>query len=67
MSEEFRSEIEKILVKAWNECNLNGLDEIYSQDIIRHRPPLPDIEGLNDFKEYVIGFSNIGLDQFHFS
>lgn len=56
MSEEFKAKVEQILVEAWNKGNLDGLDELYAADFVRHRPPLSDVEGLEAFKEYIVGF-----------
>jgi predicted ester cyclase len=38
---------------AYNEGLLERLDELYAPDAIYHRPPLTDIEGLDDLKAYI--------------
>jgi steroid delta-isomerase-like uncharacterized protein len=37
--------------EAWLKGNLDALDEVYADDYIWHRPPLPDISGLGAVKE----------------
>jgi predicted ester cyclase len=46
--------------------NLDALDEIYDPNIAIHRPPFPDIKGLETFKQYYLtareAYANILLE-----
>jgi predicted ester cyclase len=55
MSEERKSAIRGALDQALNEGNLDTLDELYVQDYVMHQPPLPDIVGLDAYKEAIAG------------
>lgn len=41
--------------EAWLEGNLDAFDEVYAEDYLWHRPPFPDIGGLEALKESVAG------------
>jgi predicted ester cyclase len=32
--------------------NVNAFDELYAADIARHHPPLPDLDGIDAYKQY---------------
>ena len=51
--EELKATIKRIIEEAWNNGNLDVLDELYAVDFVRHRPPFPDIEGLDAHKQRV--------------
>lgn len=38
---------------AWNEGNLDALDEFVAPDFVRHSPPGPDVVGLEGFKKFI--------------
>ena len=46
--------------------NLDALDEVYTPDGIIHRPPFPDIKGLEAYKQYILAarqaYTNIQFD-----
>jgi predicted ester cyclase len=46
--------------------NLDALDEVYAPDVTIHRPPFPDIKGLEAYKQYTISareaYSNIQIE-----
>jgi steroid delta-isomerase-like uncharacterized protein len=52
-TEERKATIRRAWYEAWNKGNLDALDEILAADFVRHRPPFPDIEGLEAFKQFV--------------
>jgi predicted ester cyclase len=47
--------IMQIVEEAWNQGNLDILDEYYAADTVHHRPPFPDFEGLDEYKNYISG------------
>ena len=51
--DELKARIQRVIVEAWNEGNLEALDELYSDNFVRHRPPFPDIVGLAAHKDRV--------------
>jgi predicted ester cyclase len=55
MSEERKSAIRNALDQALNEGNVDSLDELYAKDYVMHQPPLPDIVGLDAYKEAIAG------------
>jgi predicted ester cyclase len=48
--------------EAWLQGNLAAFDEIYAIDYVWHRPPFPDISGLEAIKESVAGMRNAYSD-----
>ncbi len=47
--------VRKVIEEAWNKGNLDVLDEIYITDFVQHRIPFLDFEGLEAYKQYIIG------------
>ena len=49
--------------EAWLEGNVDALNEAYAEDYVSHRPPFPDLVGLEAVKQYVaaarLGYSDI--------
>ncbi|MFN8475980.1 MAG: ester cyclase [Anaerolineae bacterium] len=43
-----------IMEKAWKEGDVGGLDLIYAPNVIYHRPPFPDVMGLEAFKQHIL-------------
>lgn len=41
--------------EAWLKGNLEAFDEVYAADYVWHRPPMPDVSGLEAVKESVAG------------
>jgi len=41
--------------EAWMKGNVDALGEVYAADLVSHRPPLPDVRGLEASKEYIAG------------
>ena len=39
--------------QAWHEGNVDAFDEIYDSDYVWHRPPFPDLQGLEAVKQSV--------------
>jgi predicted ester cyclase len=39
--------------QAWYEGNVDAYDVVYTTDYVCHKPPLPDVNGLDTLKEYV--------------
>ena len=50
---EIKARIKRIAEDAYNNGNVDALDEQLVQDYIRHIPPDPDVIGLNAFKEEI--------------
>ena len=53
--EEFKSKILWAGEEAWLKGNVDAFDEVYAADYVWHRPPLPDLEGLEAAKQSVAG------------
>jgi predicted ester cyclase len=56
MSEEIKATIRRLVEEAWHKGNLDVLDEVYDANFVFHRPPFPDIEGIEAYKQYVADF-----------
>ncbi len=52
-TEELKATIRRVNDEAWNKGNLDALDELCDADFVRHKPPFPDIEGLEAGKQFV--------------
>jgi predicted ester cyclase len=63
--ERIRSTVPWVLDRAYSGGDLQVLDGIYATHVLCHRPPLPDVEGLDILKEIVTdlrsAFSDIDL------
>lgn len=63
--EELKNRIRQAGEQAWMEGNLDALDEVYSDELIARRPPLPEIIGLAATKKYIAdtcnAYSNIQI------
>ncbi len=55
MSEDIKAKFRRIVDEAWNKGNLDILDELHSTGYVEHRPPFPDVAGLDAFKQMVAG------------
>lgn len=55
MSEDIKAKFRRVVDDAWNKGNLDTLDELHSTNYVEHRPPFPDIVGLDAFKQVVAG------------
>jgi predicted ester cyclase len=53
--EELKAKIRWASEEAWMKGNLDALGEVYAADCVWHRPPLPDVRGLEASKEYIAG------------
>jgi len=51
--EEMKQKIEWAGKEAWIQGNLDALDEVYAEDYVFRRPPLPNLNGLAAAKEYI--------------
>lgn len=54
-TEELKVKVRRAIDEAFNKGNLNAMDEIVTEGIIYHRPPNPDIKGLEAFKQMIAG------------
>lgn len=52
MAEEWKAKCIRVHREAWNEGNLDALDELHAADLVVHWPPFPDIEGLKAWREF---------------
>lgn len=57
-AEELKASWRRMMEGAYNCGNLDALDEHMAADYVRHRPPKPDIEGLEAFKRFVAAMRN---------
>ena len=61
--EEIRAKVRRIMEGAYSQGNLDALAGLYAADVLYHRPPLADLEGLKALREYVSdlrrAFSNV--------
>lgn len=60
--EELKAKIRWAGEEAWLKGNLNALDEVYAADYVWHRPPFPDVRGLEAVKESVAGIRSAYSD-----
>jgi len=64
-AEDLKDAFRRTLEAAYSQGNLAGLEELYTAEAAFHRPPFPDIEGLEAFKAYVAdlrcAFSDVRL------
>lgn len=51
-NEELKAKLRQAGEEAWK-GNLDALDKVYAADYVYHRPPLPDLEGLEAAKQYI--------------
>jgi hypothetical protein len=49
-AEELKAVVHRI-VEALNEGNWGALDELYTVNLVCHRPPYPDIKDLKSYKQ----------------
>jgi predicted ester cyclase len=52
--EQWREALRGGLERAYNRGDLAALDGLYAPEVTYHRPPLPDIEGREALKGYVV-------------
>ena len=52
-TDELKATARRAIEGAYNQGRLDGLDQLYTPNILYHRPPLVDIEGLGPLKEYI--------------
>ena len=64
MSENIKTKFRRVVDEAWNKGNLDALDELHTADYVEHRPPFPDVVGLDAFKQTVAG-AKITCPDFH--
>lgn len=60
--EAMKRKIEWAGKEAWLKGNLDALDEVYAEDYVWHRPPLPDLSGLAAVKESIGGMREAYTD-----
>lgn len=64
-AEELKARIRRAGEEAWLKGDLEALGEVYAADCTSHRPPFPDVEGLQAIKESMAGtrsgYSDIGI------
>jgi len=53
LAEDVRTTAQRAIEGAYNQGTLASLDQLYAPDVLYHRPPLVDIEGLGLLKEYI--------------
>ncbi len=60
--EELKAKIRWAGEEAWLKGNVDAFDEVYAADYVWHRPPLPDLSGLEAVKESVAGMRSTYSD-----
>ena len=55
MSEDMKTKFLRVVNEAWNNGNLDALDELHAADYTEHHAPFPDVKGLDAFKQMVAG------------
>ena len=60
--EELKAKIRWAGEEAWLKGNVDAFDELYAADYVWHRPPLPDLSGLEAVKESVAGMRSTYSD-----
>ncbi|MBN1293052.1 MAG: ester cyclase [Candidatus Latescibacteria bacterium] len=56
--EQIKAVFRRVLDETWNKGNFETFDELYDPNFIRHRPPFPDIVGLDAHKKrFAVVFS----------
>jgi predicted ester cyclase len=50
---ELQAKIQWAGQEAWLEGNVDALKEAYAEDYVSHRPPFPDVEGLEAVKQSI--------------
>ncbi len=53
MSEDLKAKHRRLIEEGWNKGDMDVLSEIYAANIVRHRPPYPDMVGLEVVKKHV--------------
>jgi predicted ester cyclase len=53
MSEDLVRKVRKIYEEAYNEGNLNILDDILDANYVRHQPPMQKVESLVAYKKFI--------------
>ena len=58
-----KARVHRVVEGAYTQGDLEALGELYAGAFLYHRPPLPDIEGLEEFRQHIVdirsAFSNI--------
>jgi steroid delta-isomerase-like uncharacterized protein len=60
--DEMKEKIRWAGTEAWLKGNLEALDEVYAADYVWHRPPLPDLSGIEAVKESMRGMRSAYSD-----
>jgi predicted ester cyclase len=53
MSEELKTKIKRAWEEAFNQGKMDGWDELAAPNYARHKPPFPDIVGLDASKNFI--------------
>jgi len=51
--EDFKAAVILAVEAAWNEGDLDALDQVYDPGLVRHEPPFPDKPDLAAYKEWI--------------
>ena len=66
MSQDAQSMIRKIYEEAFNQGNVDILDEVIAEDYVRHQPPYAEVKGIAQFKRFVTdvrnGYTGFSID-----
>lgn len=65
MSEDLVQKVRKIYEEAYNNGNLDILDDILAANYLRHQPPMQKVQGLNSYKKFITevqdGYTNFNM------
>ena len=64
MAEDIKSKFLRVVDDAWNQGNLEVLDDLHTQDFILHHPPFDDRLGLDAHKQSIVNV-RAGFPDFH--
>ena len=53
LGEGIKARVSRVVEGAYNQGHLDGLGQLYAAGFLYHRPPLPDIEGLEEFRQHI--------------
>jgi len=65
-TEELKATVRSAVEGAYNRGDLKPLNDLYAAELVYHRPPLPDIQGLEAFKEHIADIRRVFSD-LHFT
>jgi len=53
-TEDLKAKVRRATEDAYHKGNVDTLDEVWAPDFVRHQPPLPDLDGLAAYKQFIL-------------